>query len=97
MPDPTQRLTQMKRPKLLITAARYGLRHYNRDRVLTRLLGRLPHRASRAMDALLAQEADVERTRQKGAADYSPAAHIDLLTAIMAEAQDLTEAQPPQL
>ncbi|MEC7760539.1 MAG: DUF6477 family protein [Pseudomonadota bacterium] len=97
MDDHTRQLRHMKRPKLLMTAARHAMRHYDRTRVLTRLLGRATLQSERAMDALLAREAEIELTRTTGAADYSPAAHIDLLTAILAEARGLTEPHADQL
>lgn len=86
-------LNQLKRPKLLLDAARFGLGQYDRARTLPRILGRTPpERPDLAITALLDREAQVERTRKTGGMAYSPAAHIGLLTAILAEARRLAPA-----
>lgn len=76
----------IRRPRLMIRAARLGLAEYRRDRDLRRLLGAIPG-PDRALTALLEAEAQAEATRQSGDAAYSIAAHVDLLIALMAEAR----------
>ncbi len=79
-------LATLRRPRLLMSAARFGLGGYDRDAVLPRLLGGdtpLPGRA--CVDILVEREAASERARQSGAATYSIAEHVDLLTALVAE------------
>lgn len=79
-------VASLRRPALLIRAARAGLVEYNRNRDLKRLM-RLPHPPApeRALDALLNEEAMLEETRKAGDGRYSVARHIEVLIAMMAE------------
>lgn len=79
-------VSELRRPRLLIRAARAGLGEYNRCRDLKRLMrvGDTPAPA-RALTALMAQEALVEQTRCAGEATYSFSHHIQPLIAMMAE------------
>ena len=88
MTEPTRTLAALRRPRLLIRAARFGLVDYNRDRDLKRLVkaATIPSPA-RAITALLAQEAALEETRQAGDAGYSITRHIEILIALMGEAR----------
>lgn len=88
MTDTLTLLKALRRPRLLIRAARYGMMDYRRDRDLQRLLKgtRLPSPAQ-ALGALIEQEAQLEQTRQAGDAGYSISRHVDLLIAMMAEAR----------
>jgi Family of unknown function (DUF6477) len=81
-------LLDMRRPRLLVRAARLGLQEYRRDRDLKRLLGRIyPISPEATMAHLLSEEEQVEATRKEGDANYSIVRHIDLLIALMAEAR----------
>ncbi|KEP70083.1 hypothetical protein DL1_20085 [Thioclava dalianensis] len=87
-PDLTQILAELRRPKLLVRAARFGLRDYNRARDLKRLMRR--NEAPRPVSALIeliAQEAELEMLRKNGEAGYSLTRHIEILIAVMAEAR----------
>lgn len=88
MTDPLSILTALRRPRLLIRAARFGVTDYRRERDLSRLLHspRLPA-PGQALDSLMAQEEMLETTRRAGDASYSISRHIDLLIALMAEAR----------
>ncbi len=90
MTDLRQLVTSMRRPQLLIRAARIGMQDYNRDRDLRRLTGqsRTPSPVN-AIKALLEAEGAVESTRQAGDASYSVMRHVDLLIALMAETNGL--------
>lgn len=81
-------LNSLKRPRLLIRAARFGLADYNRDRDLRRLmrLAATPSPA-KALDGLISTEAELENTRTTGAAAYSIARHVEVLIALMAESR----------
>lgn len=81
-------LKDLRRPSLLIRAARHGLTEYRRDRDLKRLMrmGALPS-PERALRVLLVEEAEIEGNRQNGSACYSVARHIEVLIALMAEAR----------
>lgn len=88
MTDSHKRLGRLKRPRLLIRAARFGLVEYDRDRDLKRLMGTpTAPPPSKAVPALLSEEEDLEQTRQTGGGDYSVARHIEILVAIMGEAR----------
>ncbi len=77
-------LADLRRPQLLIRAARCGLADYRRDRDLRRLLDThlTPDRAVRR---LLSEEELLEQTRKSGEASYSVTRHIEILIALMSE------------
>lgn len=78
----------LRRPGLLLRAARAGAQDYSREGHLRRLLG--PGRApasGEALARLLQDEGDVEQSRRDGQPGYSAVRHVDLLIAIMAEAR----------
>ena len=81
-------LARINRPRLLIRAARFGLKDYNRNRDLKRILrGDAVPGPSHALSRLMDLEAAQEDTRQRGDAGYSVSMHLELLIAIMAEAR----------
>lgn len=87
MTDIVQILSNLRRPRLLIRAARFGLQEYSRERDLKRVMKTAtPPSPVRAVNTLMAQEAHLEETRQSGDAAYSVARHVDVLIALMAEA-----------
>ncbi len=87
-------LKSLHRPRLLIRAARFGIADYNRDRDLKRLMKVMtPPPPAKALDGLLAAEAEAEENRTKGAAGYSVARHVELLIALMAESLLLSSQQ----
>lgn len=86
MTEPLHQFAAIRRPRLMIRAARVGVADYRRERDLRRLIGRLPM-PGRALPELLDAEARAEATRQSGDATYSIAAHVELLIALMAEAR----------
>lgn len=93
MTDFSAVLKDLRRPRLLIRAARHGLCDYRRDRDLRRLmrLSTLPS-PDRALGVLVAEEAEIERNRQSGDARYSVSRHIEILIALMAEFRLLPRA-----
>lgn len=88
MTDLLSLVSDLRRPKLLIRAARAGLCDYNRNRDLKRLM-RLasPPSPDRAVKALMAEEERLEDTRRAGNASYNLTRHIEILIAMMAEAR----------
>lgn len=88
-------LAQLRRPRLLIRAARFGLADYDRPRDLKRLM-RLPQAPGprEALARLLEAEACMEDTRKAGGAGYSPARHVELLIALIAEARLVAPPAP---
>lgn len=77
-------LSNLRRPRLLIRAARFGLEDYRRDRDLRRILSDLAS-PERAVPQLLAEEERLEHIRQTGDLNYPVARHIEVLVALMAE------------
>lgn len=93
MIDLTSLLTARRRPRLLVRAARIGARDYRRDIHLPRLLGYGHQPApAPALLRLLEIEAEHDDRRKDNDAGYSLTRHLDVLIAIMGEAQ-LLEAQ----
>ena len=88
MNDTLTFLAALRRPSLLIRAARFGTMDYRRERDLRRLTqtSHLPS-PGRALGLLISEEGRIEETRKMGCATYSAARHIELLIALMAEAR----------
>ncbi|UWQ89627.1 hypothetical protein K3727_12430 [Rhodobacteraceae bacterium M382] len=97
MQDILSMLSSLRRPRLLIRAARIGARDYCRTRHLQRLLGygAIPRPAA-ALMRLVELEREMDDARRAEEAGYSLTRHLDLLIAMMGEAQVLkaTRAQP---
>ena len=88
MTSATSALSKLRRPRLLIRAARHGVAEYDRAAGLARLLDIANASDPDAqLSALLAAEADAEASRKAGAATYSVTRHIELLVALMGEAR----------
>ena len=81
-------LYSLRRPRLLIEAARLGVAEYSRDAALRRHLGYLRQPDCEAtLGALLEIEDELNQMRKEGNAGYSPARHVDVVIAIMGEAR----------
>lgn len=96
MQDILTRLAQLSRPRLLIQAARNGIANYRRETHLPRLLGsaNLP-RSGQAIMQLCDLEASHNDARRIGDAAYRVSNHVEILIALMAEAQLLRQAFAP--
>ncbi len=93
MTEFSAQLTDLRRPKILIRAARAGVTEYRRDRDLKRLVRDAKGVAPRdAMAPLLAEENRLEETRTTGGATYNIQRHVAVLTAILAEARQAPAA-----
>lgn len=89
-------LSALRRPRLLVRAARFGLADYLRERDLKRAFPGAPVPPDGALvPELLKREADLEARRQTGAAGYSAARHVHVLTVLMAEARRLMRRDGP--
>jgi hypothetical protein len=88
MTDCRTLLATLRRPRLLMRAARFGLGDYRRDRDLRRYVDRAGS-PEETVTSLMRVEAGLEATRVAGDAAYSVARHIEVLIAILAEAQFL--------
>lgn len=85
------RLSAVNRPRLLIRAARIGALDYRRDRHLPRLLGfgNLP-KTPLAVLQLIELEQPMDQRRCDGDPGYSLTRHVEVLIALMGEAQLLS-------
>lgn len=93
MKDVLTTLHAVRRPGLLIRAARIGAQQYRRAPHLARLIGAIPPASSgAALMQLIELEAEVDSYRKNEQAGYSPARHVDILIAMMGEARLLHEA-----
>lgn len=95
MQDVLSMLNSLHRPRLLIRAARAGAMEYNRNRHLQRLLGygALP-RTGQALMQLIEIERAQNDQRTADEAGYSLTRHLDVLIAIMGEAQLMRAMRP---
>ena len=94
MTDLLTLLNQLRRPKILIQAARFGMIEYRREASLRRLLSatQLPGNGA-ALAALMEIEGELEDQRRIDDASYSPARHVEVMIAIMGEARFLRAAR----
>ncbi|MDK3020342.1 DUF6477 family protein [Pseudodonghicola flavimaris] len=95
MKDIHSLLAARRRPRLLLRAARIGARDYRRGAHLPRLLGygQLPATAP-ALLRLLEIEDEYDSQRRAGDAGYSLVRHLDVLIALIGEAELLQT--PPE-
>lgn len=86
MEDLQRRLEALRRPRLLMRAARHGAEEYRRAQHLPRLLeGLVPPSPAAALAQLLELEAGLERRRAAAEAGYRYAAHVSVLIALLGE------------
>lgn len=88
MQDIATMLGNLRRPRLLLRAARLGVKEYRRSVHLRPLLKctALPGNGA-ALMALLDLEHDIDDARRRGEAGYSPLRHVTVLIAMMGEAR----------
>tara|TARA_R110000868_G_scaffold408790_1_gene692447 strand:- start:1565 stop:1834 length:270 start_codon:yes stop_codon:yes gene_type:complete len=86
-------LAQLRRPGLLVRAARIAADGYRRETHLSALLGQtvLPRHGAAVMK-LWEREAELDRQRRDRSSMYTPSHHVEVLSAIMAEARLLQAA-----
>jgi Family of unknown function (DUF6477) len=93
MRDIRTALESMRRPRLLMSAARSGLVNYKRDRDLRRLIGTEPRTPMDVtLPKLLCEERRLEAIRLTGDAAYPVGRYVDVLIALLAEASLLPRA-----
>jgi hypothetical protein len=94
MNDILKTLDSLRRPRLLIRAARIGAAEYRRDAHLRRhfAFGALP-RSATALARLFEMEEALNRQRQHDRTRYSAARHVEILIAMMGEARILRTTQ----
>lgn len=96
MKDVLSMLAELRRPRLLIRAARIGAQDYRRGPELRRILGlaQAP-RSGPALMQLLEIEAEMDGLRRSESASYIASRHVAVLTAMMGEASLLRDASHP--
>lgn len=95
MRDILSQVMGLKRPDLLVRAARYGVDDYVRETHLRRCLeDDTAPTPARALVALLDIEKQLNSERLLKTGSYSAAKHIDVLVAIMAEARAFRDTAP---
>ncbi|MGH1577166.1 DUF6477 family protein [Planktotalea sp.] len=88
MQDISTQLSKLKRPKLLVNAARLGMNDYRRKSHLSRILrGPVPSKAGAVLMLLSDLENQSNNLRKTRDAAYSVARHVEVLVALMFEAQ----------
>ncbi|MEQ9259927.1 MAG: DUF6477 family protein [Roseovarius sp.] len=88
MQDILSQLDRMRRPRLLIRAARIGSEDYRREQALKRVLGfDHPRGNGAALAALMEIEGEMEEMRRCSVAGYSATRHVEVMIAIMGEAR----------
>ena len=86
--DLKSQLTHLKRPKLLVSAARLGQKDYRRKTHLKRILGgAVPSKANAILMQLFDLEKHQNMLRKTRDATYSAARHTEVLIALIAEHQ----------
>ena len=94
MTDIAQVVATLRRPRILIRAARHGLNEYSRDRTLPKLIESPQTKSPETtLAALVEAEAVQEAVRKSGDASYSVTRHLELLIAMMAEARLLLSSR----
>ena len=95
MSEILDRLDALRRPRLLIRAARIGAEDYRRDVYLPRLLGQgaLP-RSNAPLHRLMEIEDGLNASRRAGEAGYSAIRHVEVMIAVIPEARVLRAMLP---
>lgn len=95
MQDLTSMLSSVRRPRLLMRAARIGAESYRRDIHLPRILGRDNHSAQGSvLWKIMELEAELNALRLAGDSSYSLTRHVDVMIALVGEAR--MSRTPPQ-
>ena len=82
--------SKLRRPRLLLQAAKLGQGEYNRDKVLKRVApAQKALSPAGAVQALISVEDNLEQARRTGDATYQPSRHVEVLIALLAEVRQL--------
>lgn len=92
MTDCRSLLATLRRPRLLMRAARFGLGDYRRERDLRRYVDSAAS-PEETVGTLMTVEGRLEALRLAGDAAYSVARHIEVLIALLAEARFLRSGE----
>ncbi|TCP60557.1 hypothetical protein EV663_10963 [Rhodovulum bhavnagarense] len=90
-------LLTLRRPRLLVQAARAGQADYRRERVLARLMpGGYPGGALAGLRRLMEMEQGLDAARRAGEATYPVARHVEVMIALLAEARLISASSDDQ-
>lgn len=82
------KLDGLRRPRILVEAARIGAKKYRREYALNRLFKvKRPHTHLAIVNALRIRESEIEANRILADGTYNGCKHIQVLTALIVEAQ----------
>lgn len=96
MTDILSRLACLSRPRLLVSAARFGATEYRRTRDLARILhSERMIGPVEALTLLIDLEAELEEQRVTDDGRYNLTRHVGVMIAIMAEARMVQAARAP--
>lgn len=96
MKDPLNLLKSLERPTLLVTAAQRAAHSLQRDVVLPKVLkSHAPAGHGEAVMKLVMIEEEMNEARHARAAGYSPARHVTVLAALIAEGRALAARTRP--
>ncbi|MFZ5963772.1 DUF6477 family protein [Thalassococcus sp. BH17M4-6] len=88
MQDILSQLDAIRRPRLLLRAARIGADGYNRRTHLARILGHaLLPRSGPALMQLMEIEAELDQRRRQRNGDYRVSQHVEVMCALLGEAR----------
>jgi len=86
MTDALDWINSLRRPRLLVEAARIGVPDYSRARVLKKFAAaQMEASPAAALSTLIPVEETLETARRSGDASYVPSRHVEVLIAILAE------------
>lgn len=98
MKDINSHINELKRPKLLVSAARHGVDTYDRTSHLSKYVPIQPLPGPGvALMQLFEIEREMNNARREKRSTYAPSDHVDVLVAIMAEAQLWRASHQPRL
>lgn len=98
MKDINSHINALKRPKLLVSAARHGIDAYDRTIHLARYIATSPLPGpGPALMQLFEIERELNTARREKRGSYAPSHHVDILVAIMAEPQLWRASHQPRL
>ena len=96
MHDVTGLIGTLRRPNLLVRAARFGVDDYRRSLHLPRLLNMITlPRSAEAILKLFDIEAGLNQSRLARTADYSVGRHVEVLIALLGEARLIRASTRP--
>jgi hypothetical protein len=84
MTDAATLTANLRRPKILLRAARLGMQDYRRDRDLKRLV-HSPYKSEETITQLIDTEQAMEDNRKNNDLGYSFIKHIEVMIALLCE------------